>query len=232
MPASPPLEFFDPQTEFVVVRGRSLPHWLQAGVVAFITWRTWDSMPHRVLEGWVTARSEWLRARDFDDSQPDWRTRLTPTQLNAYRAFVTERWETSLDGGLGCCPFRTPANARVVADALRHFDGRRYHMHDFVVMPNHVHLLASFPDGTMRKQCESWKRFTGTRLNALLGRAGRFWASDAFDHLVRSPEQFDHFRRYIAGNPKKAGLQHEEYVHYSENSVEEGAPHSPSEAAD
>jgi putative transposase len=211
------LEFFDPATAFDVVHGRSLPHWLQAGVVTFITWRTWDSMPAQTLTEWTAARSEWLRARGLDESQPDWQLKLTPEELHTYRSFVAERWETALDGGLGSCPFRTPSNARVVADSVRHFDGTRYRMHDFVVMPNHVHLLASFPQNDMRQQCESWKRFTGTRLNAVFSRSGRFWASDAFDHLVRSPEQFAHFRRYIAENPKKAGLQAGEYVHYSES---------------
>lgn len=231
MPASHPLEFFDPQAEFDVVRGRTLPHWLQAGVVTFITWRTWDSLPGQVLAGWATARSNWLQANRLDETQPDWQMSLTPGQLNEYRAFVAERWETSLDGGLGSCPFRAPVNAQVVADSLLHFDGQRYRIHDFVVMPNHVHLLASFPDGTMRKQCESWKRFTGTRLNEILGRSGRFWASDAFDHLVRSAEQFEHLRRYTAENPQKAGLKAGEYIHYSESNLSKRTPHSPSAAS-
>lgn len=34
-----------------------------------------------------------------------------------------------------------PANAKIVADALRHFDGERYELASFVVMPNHVHVL-------------------------------------------------------------------------------------------
>ena len=36
---------------------------------------------------------------------------------------------------------KDPANAKIVADALRHFDGERYEMASFVVMPNHVHVL-------------------------------------------------------------------------------------------
>ncbi len=129
---------------------------------------------------------------------------------------MSERWETAIDGGLGSCPFRTPENARIVADAFRHFDGTRYRMHDFVVMPNHVQSLVTFPHDGMRKQCESWKRFTATELNRRLGRAGRFWASEAFDHLVRSADQFDWFRSYIANNPVKAGLRPGEYCHYTE----------------
>ena len=83
-------------------------------------------------------------------------------------------------------------------------------------MPNHVHLIGAFADeGAMLQQCESWKRFTATHVNRELGRRGRFWQQDAFDHLVRSESQFVRLRHYIADNPKKAGLAPGEYLHYS-----------------
>jgi len=78
---------------------------------------------------------------------------------------------------------------------------------DFVVMPNHVHLLAAFPDeGSMLAQCESWKHYTATKINRFLGRSSRFWQQDGFDHLVRSVEQFEYLRAYIADNPRRAHL--------------------------
>ncbi len=45
-----------------------------------------------------------------------------------------------------------------------------------------------------------------------MNRQGRFWQQDGFDHLVRSVEQFDYLRRYIADNPRKARLRAGEYV--------------------
>ena len=91
-------------------------------------------------------------------------------------------------------------------------------MGDFVVMPNHMHLLVVFPDDdSMLKQCEEWKRFTGRRINQRTGNSGRFWQQDGFDHLVRSEAQFLHFRRYIANNPLKAGLRSGQFVLYSED---------------
>jgi type I restriction enzyme R subunit len=89
-------------------------------------------------------------------------------------------------------------------------------MTDFVVMPNHIHMLVVFPnDDAMLSQCESWKRFTGRRINKRMSGSGRFWQQDGFDHLVRSEEQFEHFRHYIADNPDKARLQSDEYFLYS-----------------
>lgn len=42
---------------------------------------------------------------------------------------------------------------------------------------------------------------------------GKFWQQEPFDHLVRSPDQYDYLREYIADNPSKAGLRPGDY-HY------------------
>ncbi|MDB4491738.1 transposase [bacterium] len=88
------------------------------------------------------------------------------------------------------------------------FSVRRRFMHDFVIMPNHVHLLSSFSDQEgLLKQCDSWKHFTARQINKRLGQAGRFWQQDAFDHLARHEAQFERSRAYLAENPRKAGFQ-------------------------
>jgi type I restriction enzyme R subunit len=65
----------------------------------------------------------------------------------------------------------------------------------------------------MLAQCDSWKHYTATQINRRLHLKGRFWQQDGFDHLVRTVEQFEHLRRYIADNPKKANLHAGEFVH-------------------
>jgi putative transposase len=86
---------------------------------------------------------------------------------------------------------------------------------DFVVMPNHVHLLACLIRAAeIEAQCRSWKKFTAGKINELLGRDGRFWQEESFDHLVRSIEQFEHVQRYIAANPIQAHLSPGEYLSY------------------
>ena len=98
---------------------------------------------------------------------------------------------------------------------LLHFDGQTYHMGDFVVMPNHVHLLfCLFADADILSLGRSWKQFTATRINRALGRRGRFWQEEGFDHLVRSTDQFERMRRYIAENPVKANLKDGEFLYY------------------
>jgi type I restriction enzyme R subunit len=81
---------------------------------------------------------------------------------------------------------------------------------------NHVHFLAAFPDeNAMLTQCGSWKRYTATKINQTLGRRGRFWQADDFDHLVRSIEQFERLRQYIRDNPQPAKLRAGEYRRHS-----------------
>ena len=56
----------------------------------------------------------------------------------------------------------------------------------------------------------------GLLINQRMAESGRFWQQDGFDHLVRSETQFEHFRRYISDNPRKARLKSGEYVMYSD----------------
>lgn len=87
-------------------------------------------------------------------------------------------------------------------------------------MPNHVHLLVAFPsEDAMLEQCDSWKHFTATKINRALGRKGRFWLQDSFDHLVRSQQQYDYLGGYLANNPEKANLRSGEYRVYSSRSA-------------
>ena len=218
--ASPsmPLHVFDPAGDLLIVE-RRLPHWSQAGTICFITWRTDDSVPEEVLHRWRAERCSWLRKHGIDPDQPDWRQSLRrrsrTDQIEFYRTF-SDCWHDALDACHGECVLRRPELAKLVGDSLRYFDGDRYELTDFVVMPNHVHLLAAFPDEqSMLAQCESWKHFTATQIHRRLGRRGRFWQQDGFDRLVRSAEHFDYLRRYIAENPARGKLGPEEVLHYS-----------------
>jgi REP element-mobilizing transposase RayT len=72
--------------------------------------------------------------------------------------------------------------------------------HLFLVMPDHVHGLFSFPekDG-LRLTVSTWKRFTATEL-------GTVWQRDYFDHRLRAEESFSEKAHYIRQNPVRKGL--------------------------
>jgi putative transposase len=213
------IEYFDPTREVVVTNRPHLPHWSQEHVPTFITWRTWDSIPKVVAEQWQQQRDEWLREHSIEPNTSDWYQQLQKLAKDhqvEYRRRFTKRWENLLDCNHGECVLKNPSLSKLIADSLHHFDSERYDLFDYVVMPNHVHVLASFHDNqAMLAQVRNWKHYTAKQVNGELGRTGRFWATDGFDHLVRSPEQLERIREYIQMNPQKAGLREGEYRHYT-----------------
>jgi type I restriction enzyme R subunit len=211
--------FFDRDDEFSVVV-KHLPHWSPVGSLVFITWRTADSLSRDVQIQLTRDRRRTLAAMGLDPNT-DWRgalEKLPAPERGRVKSELFRRWDDCLDGGAGACVLRRPELSAIVEQSLLHFDGDRYVLTDAVVMPNHVHLLAAFPDErSMFAQCESWKRFTALRINKALGKSGQFWQVEQFDHLVRSEEQFRHFRRYIAENGRTAGLKEGEYRWFSKD---------------
>jgi type I restriction enzyme R subunit len=211
-----PFEFYNPQAGVAARRG-NLPHWFQPGVTYFITFRTEDSVPQSLIRAWNVDRDRWLIANGFNPKSADWRQQLRQKrELEAkFEQQFSAQFHDYLDCGLGRCELRDPACSKIVADTLHFFDGSRYFLGDFVVMPNHVHLLCCLIGETeIEAQCRSWKKFAAKEINALLGRKGRFWQEESFDHLVRSADYFDHLRSYIAENPVKARLKPGEFFHY------------------
>ena len=95
-----------------------------------------------------------------------------------------------------------------MASALKHFDGERYVLLSWVIMPNHVHVLVRpIGDHTLGDVLHSWKLFTSRHINELLGREGQFWQHESYDHIVRDEAALYHIARYIEQNPEKAGVE-------------------------
>ncbi|MCA9154449.1 MAG: transposase [Pirellulaceae bacterium] len=207
-------ELFDPQAP-VFISEHFRPHWSQAGAVVFITFRTADSIPQEVLRRWEREKNEWIRKHAATDEP--WRLalpKLQPEMRDRFRKTFNRCREDFLDTCHGRCVLRQRNIAKIVADSLLYFDGDRYRMGDFVIMPNHVHLLASFAsEDALTAQCRSWLHFTARQINRELRQTGKFWQQEPFDHLVRSVEQYEYLRKYIKDNGIKAGLSQDEYLY-------------------
>jgi hypothetical protein len=188
------VQVFDPAEEYSVVFRRGLPHWSQPGTICFITWRTWDSIPANVLERWLTERDAWLRIHGINPTGDHWRRQvesLNSLQRREFQLLLSDRWNEHLDACHGECVLRQHELANVVADSLRHFDGDRYDLTDFVVMPNHVHLSAAFPDEhATLEQCDSWKHSrqqkSTERLAARVGSGSKTASTTSCDPLSNS----------------------------------------------
>jgi REP element-mobilizing transposase RayT len=112
---------------------------------------------------------------------------------------------------IGAFYLRQPAVADMIVEALQYNANilRHYLLHAFVVMPNHVHLLAT-PAVALPKLTKSLKGITAKRANAMLALTGSpFWQEESYDHMVRHAQEFEKIRNYIEGNPVRAGLARE-----------------------
>jgi REP-associated tyrosine transposase len=109
--------------------------------------------------------------------------------------------------------FILPEDARTIIFNHCLFENERtIHMHSFVVMPDHVHLLFTplldqqgdpYPLATIMNGI---KGASSHSVNRLLGRKGALWEAESFDRMAESDGQFEYAMLYIVQNPIAAGL--------------------------
>jgi len=137
----------------------------------------------------------------------NWRSELTKLPPAEETLERRKRIEAALDAGYGKCHMNRPDIATLVENALLHFDGTRYRLHAWVIMPNHVHVLATPLHGnSLSAIVHSWKSYTAKEANRILGREGAFWLEEYFDRVIRDEIHYGKVVEYIEQNPVKAGL--------------------------
>jgi REP element-mobilizing transposase RayT len=190
------MSFFNPEASFVIRRGK-LPHWRQEGTLYFVTFHLVDSLPQTKLEWLRREKDLWLRLNPkphTDGQQREYQERFTQT---------IDRW---LDAGYGRCILARSNCKATMESALLHFDGTRYDLGEFVVMPNHVHaIVAPIGEHQLSRILHAWKSFTAHQFSRVMSSPGRIWHRESFDHIVRSAEHLAKFEAYIRNNtrPKK-----------------------------
>lgn len=150
---------FQPDESLEKKRG-NLPHWTQDGVTYFVTFRLADSIPEAAMKEWSDERAEWIR---FHGMEPrEFRSELLgEEEQKDYNRRFGRRFHELLDAGFGSCVLRKEKNWRVLVDVLEFFEGRRYELGGFVVMPNHVHLLIKPREGfELSRILQSMKSFS------------------------------------------------------------------------
>jgi len=175
-----------------------LPHVKREGASYFVTMRLADSLPRAVLLDLKRQHAQRLRTLSGGDRRG---------REDAHRQ-LHRQIERYLDRGAGECHLQRTDISMMVAEALRHFHGTEYLLDDWVIMPNHVHvILWPMANFTLSEIMQSRKRHTARQANRLLGRTGEpFWQPESFDHWIRNDEEKARIRRYIRDNPVKAGL--------------------------
>jgi putative transposase len=184
----------------VTVYFRHLPHWRQDGAMYFVTFRLEDSLPQAKLQELAAWKAQW------EHRHPCPRSNATYQELSRE---VFRRVEAWLDQGMGSCLLRNQAHAVAVISTLRHFDGERYELASYVIMPNHVHVLVrplASEIHSLEDIVQSWKQFTAKRINRRRDETGAVWQEESFDRIVRDEEHLYRCIQYIGSNAAKASL--------------------------
>ncbi|TDP71845.1 REP-associated tyrosine transposase [Bradymonas sediminis] len=161
-----------------------LPHFDSDSVPQMVTYRLADSLPHSVVRRLLNETTQ---------GDPERR----------------ERYEALLDGGYGACVLRQPENAQIVIDAWEFYDGSRYRLLDWCVMPNHVHITYERPTVGLSTLVKAWKTYTSKQIKTRLGTHGdgeALWQAGFFDRFARDARHLFHMQCYIWLNPVRAGL--------------------------
>ena len=221
MSDKPPIPFrgFDERGEVRIYQHGVLPHWRQADCTYFVSFRQDDALPASVLREIEYERQQWLKHRRIDSNDPVWKfsfAKLSFEEQRIYERLVGTRINEHLDVGYGSCGLRRKEIGRIVAKSLDHFHGQRVLTGDFVIMPDHVHvLLRPLPGFELEEILHSIKSYTANEINRVLEGDGTFWQRQSYDHIVRDYDQLEAFQKYIVANPKKANLSGGECIYAS-----------------
>jgi hypothetical protein len=120
-----------------------LPHWTQDGATYAVTFRLADSLPQAALKTYQDERNLLQeRLKSQTDAPPEQAAKLRLRLAEIQNSVI----DPELDRGYGSCLFNKDAHAKLVANAMAHFEGKRYELLAWCVMPNHVHaVLKLFP---------------------------------------------------------------------------------------
>jgi REP element-mobilizing transposase RayT len=159
-----------------------LPHFDAPGIIQMLNFRLADALPQE-------RQHEWKPILQIGDD----RQRLI-------------RIEEYYDHGYGACELALPAIAQHTENTLLYDDNRRCRLLAWVIMPNHVHVLAEIWTTPVGKLTKDWKSISAKFANRCLGRTGNWWQEDYFDRFIRDDAHFHKTVHYIENNPVKAGL--------------------------
>ena len=104
--------------------------------------------------------------------------------------------------------FQSERVARLLIETLLGYRRQgKFLLHEFVVMPNHLHVLLTTVEGiTLERSTQFIKGGFSHRAGKLLEMRGEIWQRGYVDHRIRDARDFATHREYIRLNPVRAHL--------------------------
>jgi len=183
---------------------RNLPHWQAPNGVYTTIFRLDGSLPKEVVLRLQEERKfamKTLLAKGLSEE-------ITKKEVTKTRQFYFGKFDALLDNNhTGPNFLKEPAVAKIVADAILHFDEKRYKVIDYCIMSNHVHLTFYKLTRELGDLLGSIKKFSARQINLLHNCVGRqVWLHESYDHLIRDREDLAFYHTYSLENPVLAGI--------------------------
>jgi REP element-mobilizing transposase RayT len=195
---------------------RKLPHWQPEGVMYFITFRLANSLPLHIIQ----ELKEWRECE-----RKDLRAKFSGALLGEELYKLDKKYFGRFDEYLDHCVEESPRwlaeekVAQVVANELHALDGERYRLIAYCLMSNHCHVVADTAEHSFKPDhigptasyplTDTLKLLKGRMArycNQALGRSGKFWHHESYDHVIRNEGEYERIVWYVLNNPVKAGL--------------------------
>jgi putative transposase len=106
--------------------------------------------------------------------------------------------------------------AKLLIDALYHYRGSAFLLHEFAIMPDHIHVLLT-PSASLEKAVQFIKGGFSFRAKRELGSTMEVWQKRFSDHRIRDAEDYLRHVSCIRENPVRKHLceQPEDYPYSS-----------------
>jgi len=194
----------------------NLPHYQPEGAVFAISFRLAFSLPRIILEQLKAEKTEYDKISE----------KLSGKEKESYAFEFKRKYFEDFDRFIG--KYQSDSDwlknvqiAEIVKNSLLFLDKKKYLLHCFTIMPNHLHLII---EPVMKNNnwfsiadiLHSLKSYTAMECNKKLCRKGQFWQHGHYDHMIRDDDDYNYQVNYIKNNPVKAGLvKHlEEWEYY------------------
>jgi putative transposase len=134
----------------------------------------------------------------------------TPTRHSNSKQIVrtSRTFFVTTKTSMGRALLQSDRNAMLFIDVLRSYvAGKKFKVHNFVVMPDHVHLLITVSgEMSIEKAVQFIKGGFSYRLKKELGYRSEVWQKGFSEVRVNDEGSFAKHQEYIAQNPVKRGL--------------------------
>jgi len=101
--------------------------------------------------------------------------------------------------------FSREACAKLLIDTLSHYRGSAYLLHEFVVMPDHIHVILT-PKASLEKAVQFIKGGFSYRAKKELGSNMEVWQKGFSDHRIRDASDYRIHQIYVQQNPVRKHL--------------------------